>query len=307
MKVLLTGAGGFVGRVVTKKLVERGHSVIATDQRLPAMTNESVITIQGDLTSNDIIDRCIQHKPEAVIHLAALPGGASESDPYLSFAVNVEASLNLMMKASQLGAIRFVYASTIAVIGEGMQKDGVDDKSPLKPSLHYGIHKNMMEVALEGLSQRGDIDGVGLRLPGILARPPGPSGLKTAFLSDLFYAIKNEQSISLPMNSDSMIWNMSVDRCAENFLHALQFDTKQMEGKRTINLPAIVCTLGELTDAALAFKNQSASLIRYEPDENIQAKFGNFPMLHATSAEALGFINDDTLKDMVSRIYSRID
>ena len=306
MKVLLTGAGGFVGQVVIEKLVQNGHAVIATDQQLPTITDESILTIEGDLTSKGIIDRCFEHKPEAIIHLAALPGGAAESDPELSFAVNVEASLYLMRRASKLGKTRFVYASTIAVIGDNMPMDGVYDESALKPSLHYGIHKNMMEVALEGLSRRGDIDGIGLRLPGILARPPGPSGLKSAFLSELFYAVENGQPITLPMSRDSTIWAMSVDQCAENFVHAISIDLSQIGEKRTLTLPAIYCTLQGLSETILAHKLQSPNLISYEPDERLQAIFGSHPELHARASEALGFNHDGTLAKLVENIYSRI-
>ena len=60
----------------------------------------------------------------------------------------------------------------------------VDDSTPLRPKSFYGAHKALMEQWLATLSRRGELDAISLRLSGVVARPRGPSGMKSAFLSD---------------------------------------------------------------------------------------------------------------------------
>lgn len=81
----------------------------------------------------------------------------------------------------------------------------VDDQTPLSPKMIYGGHMAMMEHAVAMFSNRGLIDGVTVRLPGILARPKGPSGMKSAFMSDLFHALKAGEAFACPVSAAGTI------------------------------------------------------------------------------------------------------
>jgi nucleoside-diphosphate-sugar epimerase len=187
MTILITGAGGFVGREIVRRLVAQGREVVAMDT-VPDGIPAGARVVAGDLGDAAVRAAALGAGVDAVIHLATVPGGAAEADPAASRRINVDAMYDLLLEATALGRPRFVYASSIAVYGDPLPAQ-VDDATPLSPKMIYGAHKAMMEHAVALFTNRGAIEGVTVRLPGILARPKGPSGMKSAFMSNLFHAL----------------------------------------------------------------------------------------------------------------------
>jgi nucleoside-diphosphate-sugar epimerase len=129
----------------------------------------------------------------------------------------------------------------------------------------YGAHKAMMEHAVALFTNRGEIEGVTVRLPGILARPKGPSGMKSAFMSNLFHALKAGEAFTCPVSAGGTIWAQSLACCADNFLHALTLDTALLP-PYAVTLPALRVTMGDLAAEIAAQCGVSPDLVRYEPD-----------------------------------------
>jgi len=69
----------------------------------------------------------------------------------------------------------------------------------------YAMHKRVAEVALETAVRRGDIDGVALRIPGVVARPDLAQGLKSAFLSNLFHAMRQGRDFAMPVAPEGRV------------------------------------------------------------------------------------------------------
>ncbi|HTU12078.1 MAG TPA: NAD-dependent epimerase/dehydratase family protein [Allosphingosinicella sp.] len=287
-RILITGADGFVGRAVARALPPERLRLV--DRRRPDVAGAQCIA--GDLTDRTALPALLDGI-EAVIHLAALPGGAAEADPAASRAVNLDAALNLIEAAS--GRARFVYASSIAVFGPPLP-DRVDDDTPPCPAMTYGAHKLMVETALADAIRRGDIEGIALRLPGIVARPPAPSGLKSAFMSDLFWAIRDGRPYVVPVSSEATIWLMSASRAAANLVHALAAPSGP-----ALTLPALRTTIGDLVETVA--KGRSAA-IAYAPDPVLEAKFGRQPPLATPRADRDGFRRDDDLSTLVQSVWS---
>lgn len=177
MTIVVTGAGGFVGRALVGQLLGAGHTVVGLDTAAEGIPT-GARAIAGDLGDRSVRAAALAGGCDAVIHLATVPGGAAEADPAASRRINVDAMYDLLLEAADAGHCpRVVYASSIAVFGDPLPAH-VDDATPLSPKMIYGGHKAMMEDAVAMFSNRGLIDGVTVRLPGILARPKGPSGMK---------------------------------------------------------------------------------------------------------------------------------
>jgi nucleoside-diphosphate-sugar epimerase len=290
-RILVTGADGFLGRVLARTLPPERLRLV--DRRRPDLAGAECIA--ADLRDASRLPALLAGV-EAVIHLAALPGGAAEADPAGSRAINLDASLNLIAAASGAGA-RFVHASSIAVFGAPLP-ERIDDATPPSPSMTYGAHKAMVEIALVDAIRRGDIAGIALRLPGIVARPAAPSGLKSAFMSDLFHAIRDGRPCEVPVGPQATVWLMSAACAAANLVHALD-----VAPGPAITLPALRTSIADLVDAIAQGR---PAAIDYAPDAELEAQFGRQPPLETRLADRLGFRHDGNLANLVRNVWSHI-
>jgi nucleoside-diphosphate-sugar epimerase len=309
MKIVVTGAAGFVGRALVRRLIGDGHEVVALDVAADSLPEAQALTrLAGDIAEPAVRRRALTGGCDALVHLATVPGGAAEADPAASRRVNIDAMYDLLHEARDAASAppRVVYASSIAVFGDPLPANGVDDATPFAPKLVYGGHKAMMEIAVSMMSQRGEIDGVTVRLPGILARPQGPSGMKSAFMSDLFHALRAGQPFVCPVSADATIWAESVGCCAANLAHALTMDTHTLPPGRAVTLPALRIRMGDLAAEIAAQTGVDPGLVSYRPDRALEVAFGAQPVLSTPAAEAAGFVRDDDAAMLVRRALAQI-
>lgn len=305
MPIVITGAGGFVGRELVRRLLAQGNTVVGIDTQAGGIP-EGVRIVAGDLGDKAVRAEALSDGCDALVHLATVPGGAAEADPAASRRINVDAMYDLLLEAAEAGERpRVVYASSIAVFGDPLPAF-VDDATPLSPRMVYGGHKAMMEDAVAMMSNRGMIDGVTVRLPGILARPRGPSGMKSAFMSDLFHALRAGEVFTCPVSAGGHIWAQSVARCAANFVHALEMDSALLPPTRAVTLPAQRIAMGDLA-AEVAFQCKvPAGLVSYAPDAPLEAAFAAQPPLATPAADRAGFAHDGNLANLVSSALGTI-
>lgn len=308
MTIIITGAGGFIGLEIVHLLLDRGDAVVALDSHLDALpAHPSLRKIAGDICDTSVRGEAFADGCSALVHLATVPGGAAEADPAASRRVNIDAMYDLLDAAKAAGgAPRVVYASSIAVFGDPLPPGGVDDATPLAPKMVYGGHKAMMETAVSMMHHRGEIEGVSVRLPGILARPKGPSGMKSAFMSDLFHALRAGERFICPVSKEATIWAQSVTQCARNMVHALTLDPALIPVTRVVTLPAQRISMGQLADEIAKQCYASTSLVSYAPNAALEAAFGAQPLLATPAAERAGFAHDGDLATLVSNALAII-
>lgn len=161
MRVVVTGASGFIGQALCPALRARGHTVLALDR-----------AAIGDITTfSDWSGRLAG--AGAVVHLAALAHARGMEEERLH-AVNVEAPAMLGKSAAAAGA-RMLFMSSVKVLGEETPGPAFDESSPPAPQDAYGRAKAAAEAALR------TIRGLALTV----LRPPlvyGP-GVKANFLT----------------------------------------------------------------------------------------------------------------------------
>jgi D-erythronate 2-dehydrogenase len=308
MTIIITGAGGFVGRQLVIRLLARGDQVVAMDQLLNALPDHpNLRKVAGDIGAADVRAEAFRDGCTALVHLATVPGGAAEADPAVSRRINIDAMYDLLDAAKAGGNCpRVVYASSIAVFGDPLPANGVDDATPLAPKMVYGGHKAMMEIAVSMMHHRGEIEGVSVRLPGILARPKGPSGMKSAFMSDLFHALRAGEAFVCPVSQGATVWAQSVRQCTVNLIHALDMDSAPMPVTRVVTLPAQRVTMGALAAEIASQTGASADLVTYAPDAALEAGFGAQPPLATPAAKACGFAHDGDLVTLVTNALAVI-
>jgi len=306
MTIIVTGAGGFVGRQIVQRLLDAGQSVVGMDTVATGIPT-GARAVAGDVCLPAVRAQAFRYGCAALVHLATVPGGAAEADPAASRRVNIDAMYDLLDDAKAAGnRPRIVYASSIAVFGDPLPAAGVDDRTPLAPRMVYGGHKAMMEIAVAMMHNRGEIEGISVRLPGILARPKGPSGMKSAFMSDLFHALRAGEAFICPVSTGATIWAQSVSRCADNLLHALTMDAARMPATRVVTLPAQRITMGDLAAEIARQCSVSPDLVTYQPNAALEAAFGANPPLATPAADHAGFAHDGDPATLVAQALSVI-
>jgi len=312
MRVVVTGANGFVGRALCRRLLAEGAggrpltALTALDMQFDAGAAEPpdprVRQLTGSIADAALLDAAFDDAGPAdvIFHLASLPGGAAERDFDAGLAVNLHATMALLERARrQTGAPVFVFASTIAVYGAPMP-DRIDDATPMRPHLSYGAHKLACEVLVNDYSRRGFIDGRILRLPGIVARPSGPSGLLSAFMSDIFWRLKAGEPFACPVSPQAVAWWMSLGCCVDNFIIAAGLAPVQSALRRDYTLPVLRLSIAELVEAlAREYGADRRALVTYHPDAQLEAGFGRQPPLDASAAERAGLRHDGSIEQLV--------
>lgn len=310
MKILVTGANGFIGRALVERILasngvgdggstlnqltlsDAGFDLAASDPR--------VCQVAGDLADPDVLSKALQDGPDCIFHLAAVPGGAAEADYDLGKRVNIDATMRLIDGVrNKPNRPRLVVCSSIAVFGSPLPAI-VDDDTPPSPALSYGAQKLMMEIYLSDLARRGEVDARCVRLPGVLARPRQAGGHISAYMSNIFYAVAAGEQFVCPVSKSAVAWFMSVTCVVEDLLHAARIDPSALRGARIWTLPALHLTMGELAAAIGSATGRDAeALVRYEPNEAIESQFGRYPPLRTPLADRLGFRHDGRAADMV--------
>jgi len=165
--ILITGGAGYIGSLLTSELLRANYRVTVLDSLLfggesllPFLHNPNFHFVKADVTEPRAIKDAARdgwQKPDSIVHLAAIVGfpACQAVGRQVAWRYNVEATEMVFEQAADLGADRFVFASTYSNYGLAADGKPVTEESPLNPQSLYAETK----VAAEGylLAQK---DGV---------------------------------------------------------------------------------------------------------------------------------------------------
>lgn len=154
MKVLVTGATGFLGSYVVEDLLEHGHQPVAMVREgsdVSSLRKQGVEMRIGYLDQPGTLSDVVRGT-DAVIHLAAYYTFTGKKEGYQR--INVEGTRALAEACLSEGVTRFIYCSSTEAMGPVDNLPG-NENSPLQPKYEYGLSKKQAEEILESYVDRG--------------------------------------------------------------------------------------------------------------------------------------------------------
>ncbi len=232
MKVLVTGAGGYIGTALVPKLVSAGHEVTGLDlfyygvERLPAHAH--LLRIQGDLRDEGRVSELLADGAfDAVIHLAAISNDpSSELDPGLTRSVNLIATRHLMHESKAHGVARFVYASSASVYGIKDNPDVTENES-IDPITIYARYKAEAEEILNGLAGHS-FCGVSVRSATVCGYSPR---LRLDLTINILSHFALTRGVIRVFGGKQTRPNIHIEDITDFYVHMLEVDAEKIRGR----------------------------------------------------------------------------
>jgi dihydroflavonol-4-reductase len=227
VKVLVTGATGFVGRKLVPRILEEGYDVVAL---VRSTSNTEGLPKQVEIREADLLDikslEAVVHDIAIAIHLAAY-FDFYPTDEELMFRINVDGTRNLMSACVGTNVERFIYCSSTEAIGAARFPPATED-TELRPDFSYGESKILAEKAIREITSDTN-------LPHVILRPTGIIGE-----GDLYVMYEVAQQLlmgkvfALQRNLNSHFMFTHIDDVVSGFIAALT-------SKSALNQTIILC------------------------------------------------------------------
>lgn len=261
MKVLITGAAGFIGYAVSKQLLERGDIVIGVDNlnnyydknlkisRLNILKNFK----NFEFTELDILDPKLlnnifdQLKPKNVIHLAAQPGVRySILNPKIVTQININGFLNVIECSKNYNINHFIYASSSSVYGKNSKLPYAEEDRVDNPISLYAATKKSNELFAHTYSHLYNLRTTGIRFFTVY----GPFGRPDMAAISFINKIINNEKIDVYNKGDMKRDFTYIDDIADGTIKILDkktnqkiFDIFNLGNSRSVNLIDFIKTI----------------------------------------------------------------
>ena len=314
MKIVITGAAGFLGRRLAGMLLRRGaltgpegestsiQQILLLDQTAPEGIEDPRLEVRtGDIADPDTIRAALGDDTASVFHLAAVVSGQAEADFDLGMAVNFQATHRLLEACRALpNAPRFVFASSVAVFG-GDLPGVVRDATAPNPQSSYGTQKAMGELLVNDYSRRGFVDGRAVRLPTITVRPGKPNQAASSFASGIIREPLAGVPTVGPVAAATELWLLSPRKAIEDLVLAHELPASAFGGDRRVNLPGVTVSVAEMVEALRKLAgDETADLIEWRHDAAVDRIVSSWPGAFDTERAArMGFQADEDFESII--------
>lgn len=306
MKILITGAGGFIGQLLAEQLLNDGHTLVLTDifePPVPAAVHnqKNAKCIKADIYEN--AQSVLSADLDCIYVFHGIMSAGSEADFDLGYRVNLYSTLNLLEAVRKTcQGVRLIYASSCAVYGQPLP-DMPSEATMPTPSGSYGTQKMMLEYAINDYNRRGIINGFAFRFPTICVRPGKPSQAASSWMSGIIREPLQGKESQLPVDDDFECWLASPRIVCKNLVIALTLPKDCMPPhKRQVNFPGITATVREMIKALREVGGEEAvKLIKREKLEaETQAVLESWAVRYDNAYSlGIGFVEEQSFKGAV--------
>jgi dihydroflavonol-4-reductase len=255
MKVLITGASGFVGAAVLRRLLAQGHAARALVRPSSPRANLDgldVEVVEGDLTDPASLIRAVRGC-EALYHVAA-DYRLWTRNPDELYQSNVTGTRHILRAAGEAGVERIVYTSSVAVLGLHADGTPADEETPSTLEDMIGHYKRSKFQAEEAVRRMIEDEG----LPVVIVNPSTPIGPRDIKPTPTGRTIRDAALGRMPAYVDTGLNLVHVDDVAEG--HLLAFERGKI-GERYI-LGGHNLSLREILEAIARITGRPAPRIR---------------------------------------------
>ena len=258
-KILVTGAGGFLGGAVTQALLARGNRVIGLDcgpnaaalDAMGAGCSDFIVEI-ADICDAGTLDRIFAtHRPGAVIHCAAVVGVlASLSSPAHLIRVNIEGSVNLFEAMRWHGCGRMIHISSEEIYGDFLAPR-IDETHREMPLHAYGISKAAVEHLGRSYRAAYGLECINIRTSWVY----GPGFPRDRVPINMIRAAAEGRACHVPSGAEERIDHTYLDDAVAGILGALDcpshpFDAYHIASDTAPSLAEIAEAICELVPGA---------------------------------------------------------
>jgi UDP-glucuronate 4-epimerase len=178
MRILVTGAAGFIGSHLVENLLTHGHEVVGLDNfdatydsgakernLMSASGHSRFSLVKGDILSDDTLEAVFRERRiDIVVHLAARTGVRSSiTDPLGYHATNVQGTVNVLECARASGTMKAIYASSSSVYGNNQKIPFAEDDPVDHPVSPYAATKRVGEIICRNYHNMYGMDIYALR------------------------------------------------------------------------------------------------------------------------------------------------
>ncbi len=263
--ILITGAGGQIGQVLTKALQKRygASQVLPTDIRAGSYDN-SLFEILDVTDSARLLELIERYKVTEIYHLAAVLSARGESHPIPTWDINMGGLLNVLEAARTTSVEKVFFPSSIAVYGEEVPLEFTPQFGALIPSTVYGISKVAGESWCHYYSLKYDVDVRSLRFPGIIGYESLPGGGTTDYAVEIYHAAVKGEVFRCYISEDEKMPMIYMKDAIRAVIELMEAQAEHIKVRTSYNLGAMSFSPKEITRAIQAVLPDFK--VRYEPD-----------------------------------------
>lgn len=327
MRIIITGAFGFVGSLLARTILERGTfdgapvDVLVLADRFVRRDDPMVVDAPGstrvEVVEDDLREAVavlFAEPVDVVFHLAAAVSGECEADFDLGMATNLAATQALLEAARAQRAaggplVRFVFSSSIAVYGSDPalpMPAVISEATKPMPQSSYGTQKYVCEQLITDYTRKGFVDGRPVRLMTVAVRPGKPNAAASSFVSGIIREPLAGVRAVCPVDPAMEVAILSPHRTVEGLVRIAEAPRDVpggLIGRLPVNLPTLTVSIAQMLATLREVAGDAvADLVTITPDPVIERIVGSWPAhFDDARARSLGLQADADFGEVLRR------
>ncbi|MHA7941545.1 NAD-dependent epimerase/dehydratase family protein [Formosa sp. 3Alg 14/1] len=263
--VLVIGANGQLGSVLVKTLQDKFgmDNVVASDLR----TKEGYQGIFEiiDATNFERIQEVVTtYKVTQIYHLAAILSAKGEENPLQTWDINMKTMFNVFEVARLNNIEKVFYPSSIAVFGDGADKESTPNNAYLDPATVYGISKASGENWAQYYFLRYGLDVRSIRYPGVIGYQSLPGGGTTDYAVDIYHKAVLGETFDCFLKADSTLPMIFMEDVIRATIELMDAPKEAIKTRTSYNIAGVSFSPSEVTAEIL--KTYPDFKVNYTPD-----------------------------------------